>query len=67
MEAFYVYKLTKITSGVDYYQLHTFRAQGLILAIYFNIVSLPQLIEVIEIHFANPEEHNVNINFHSEH
>ena len=67
MEEFYIYKLIKTTFIIDHYQLNTFRTYTQILSIYFNIFFLPQLAEVIEIHFTNPEEHNININFHSEH
>ena len=67
MKEFYIYKLIKTTFIIDHHQLNTFRTYTHILSLYFNIVFLPQLAEVIEIHFTNPEEHNININFHSEH
>lgn len=67
MKVFFICKLIKTTFIVDHYQLNTFRTYIQISSIYFNIFFLPQLVEVIAIHFTTPEENNININFHSEH
>lgn len=66
MKALYVCRLRKTSFAADHYQLNTFRIHNPALSIYPNIFSPSQLVEVIEIHFTNPEENNININFHSE-